>query len=464
MNPIRSHLAAEQFYAQRDARTRTMEGIVGLDTATIEISIDEQEAETLSGQLTFLLLVNLSARWCRSIAIGAPNVPLLPPLHLWGSERLLDCAIHVAKGADPFGAFEQRGVWSGPTSAAIHVGTRPPSVRPCVLGRGWQAELHDVNKLQLLKDDGSNPLGPTLAACLGACWVMRQALHHDDLCRGTKLSLWNLENGARAEDGPSPTSIDVGRVLLIGTGAVGASIACMLPYLPIRFSDVMLLDRDLVDCSNLNRVPIFFAENLGVPKVTITHDYLQAAGIRSRPVEQWFDEAIRDGLNVQEFDVVIPVANEGGVRSAVQANYPPLMIHGSTGPNWDAFSGRHIPLKDDCLVCRFPDQAALPMCSCGSLAQPATGNKQSHLTGALPFLSLAAATLALSELLKLNRANYPLNPNSVILAFRASEMRFMVVDRQPRVDCGVCPDRDTWAALSSRTKFASLSIHKTDQR
>lgn len=154
---------------------------------------------------------------------------------------------------------------------------------------------------------------------------------------------------------------------------------------------------------------------------------------------------------------MIPVASETGVRNAVQANYPPLMIHGTTGPDWDAFSGRHVPLLDDCLGCRFPSHAAVPLCSLGTLDPVASGDGSLHITGALPFLSLAAGTMALAELAKLSVPDYPVNRNSAILSFKAEAMNFMPVDRRRSATCGVCPDAATWTALNGNSRFAFLS-------
>ena len=236
-------------------------------------------------------------------------------------------------------------------------------------------------------------------------------------------------------------------------------MAYLFPFIPIQFSSLALLDPDPMECSNLNRVPVFFADQLGLPKVNIVHNYLSSAGISSTPVVKWFDEAVADGFSLQDFDLVIPVANENGVRNAVQRNYPPVMIHGTTGPDWDAFCGRHIPLRDDCLGCRFPSHSAVPLCSQGRLDLEASDENSSHITGALPFLSLAAGTMALAELVKLGLPGYPLNANSAVLSFKTGTMKFILVDRRSRAGCGVCPDAATWTALNGNSNFAYLSDH-----
>lgn len=455
MSKYLSSCDAKLFYTERDARTATIADPTGLSRAAVKISIDSEEAETLAGQMTFLLLVNITARWCRSIVLDVPEMPLSPKMSFWGNGTLFDCALEMAQRADPFGSFRPDDGCL--VSIEIHVGTQPSSKKPCIRGRGWQAEMGDGSSIELLQNDLNNPLGPAIAACLGASVAFREALGHARICSRAKVSLWNLQHDSYAIDGPSLASLDLGRVLLLGTGAVGGAMAFLFPFLPVRFSSLVLMDPDPVDCSNLNRVPIFFADQLGFSKVTVVHDYLLLAGISSTPIDKWFDEAIEDGLSLQDFDIVIPVANENGVRNAVQRNYPPLMIHGTTGPDWDAFFGRHIPLCDDCLGCRFPKHAAVPLCSQGTLDPMASADEGLRITGALPFLSLAAGTMALAELTKLSVPDYPVNPNSAILSFKAEAIKFIPVDRRCVTTCGVCPDTAPWTALNGQTRFSFLS-------
>jgi len=265
-----------------------------------------------------------------------------------------------------------------------------------------------------------------------------------------------LHHGGAVIDGPDLQKSDIGRVLLIGAGAVGASIAYLLPLLNLNFSDLCIINPDQVDYSNLNRVPLFFIEHIGVPKSEVVHNYLCAASVPSRYIGKWFNDVIGPELSLQNFDVVIPVANEHGVRAAVQANYPPVMIHGSTGSQWDAYAGRHIPLVDDCLVCRFPQPAAAPRCAQGVLKEQESAGA-APLTGALPFLSLAAGVLALADLVKLVIPGDPPNANTTILSFKSANLRPMIFDRVPRANCGGCPDPVVWQKLNGSSRHAPSS-------
>src|SRR5260221_14679724 len=98
-------LTAEEFYERRDERTSTLvEGSL-LRKARLTLRIGEQEAETFSGQLCYLLLVNMNARWCREIDIFAPSVALHPALWGLGTTDLRSTSLDLAFRADPFGRF-----------------------------------------------------------------------------------------------------------------------------------------------------------------------------------------------------------------------------------------------------------------------------------------------------------------------------------------------------------------------
>jgi hypothetical protein len=61
-------------------------------------------------------------------------------------------------------------------------------------------------------------------------------------------------------------------------------------------------------------------------------------------VAEWWDAfARRKGRRFFDYDVWLPLANEFGVRHALQHSVPPLMIHASTTANWGVNHGRHLP-------------------------------------------------------------------------------------------------------------------------
>jgi molybdopterin/thiamine biosynthesis adenylyltransferase len=451
---------ADEFYHLRDDRTNSCVDGRGYVARSVSITIDEEAAASYSGQVAFMLAANLTARWSRRVRVRSPSVPVDPRLVFRDEllERNLDIvALAVAKDADPFGDFAIDEV-EGRDWIRVHVGAgAAPRGAYRIHGQGWQALGGDAVR-PLSGTNGEVPLGAALAACVGVAWAFRVALGDDSPPGYVQLSLWNMRGGDAAAQGPSVEAQDLGRVMLIGCGAVGSSIAYLLPLAGIG-GRVQLIDGDLVDTTNLNRSPMFGFGDLTRSKCDVVASHLRRAGIDAEPIHAWFDEAMARGLAFRERpDVVIPAANDRDVRRLVQHQVPPLQVYGTTGRDWQAFLGRHIPTAEDCLVCRFPTTAPGEprlACSTGPIAAPSRAGVSQD--AALPFLSAAAGVLAVAELVKTATSSFPVNPNFACLDFRGPLTDFMLIQRVPSVGC-ICGQQDAvWARLNGHTRFARRS-------
>jgi len=460
-------LVAENFYAARDSRTTPCVGQEDYRYARVVLSIDQAEAETLSGQVCFLIAANLLSRWCRHIRFVAPPVGLLPraaKLLAPGGGDLGGGASRIAQGADPHGDFGVgTPVWT--VDHHLHVGRQAALQAYPILGRGWLALGGGAVK-QVVARDSAVVLGAVLAACVGTAQVFRAVLGHRRHIGSVRLSLWNLRGAEAAVDGPDISGGELGLVHLIGCGAVGSTIAYLTPLAGLT-SSFGLVDEDLVDESNLNRSPLFMALDVGRPKVKITASYLRRHGLIAHAYEEWFDAAVRAGhLFLDRPNVVIPTANDHDVRYSIQDQAPPLQVYGTTGRNWDAFLGRHIPLQEDCLACRFPRarmEGEAPLV-CSTVRIPAPARTDGGLAdAALPFLSTAAASLAVAELVKATLEGYPVNPNFACLDFRGNLDDFVLDQRSSRAACVCASQHRVWPVLNGRSHFAPLSIGRTSK-
>ena len=448
-------LTAEEFYQQRDHRT----GLVVTSTAYREASVRitlASDATSFADQVAFLTAVNLTARWCRRIALSAPAIALAPRLGTafgLAGMSAVQAAAALAHAADPFARV---GTDLMP-EPAIHlvIGTdAPPGVYP-VLGRGWIAMAGDA-----VRGDGDtdNPLGAVLAACVGVAYLLHTAVGITRPAR-VRLSLWNLRGGEAADQGPRLALASLGQVLVVGCGAVGSAILYLLPLAGLG-GEFDLVDSDRVQISNLSTAPMFFAGRVGDEKVEIAVKYLKRNGLAAVAHPLWFDEAVAAGrIFVERPDLVIPAANERDVRREIQHQVPPLQVYGTTGRNWDAFLGRHIPLKEDCLTCRFPRVHTVgePALACGSGTLPAVPETETPVTASLPFLPTAAAVMAVAELVKTTMPGYPRNGNFACLDFLGSLPDFLVVPHAQRPGCICGGQADVWMPLNVATSFAGLS-------
>src|SRR5205807_10596227 len=99
-------------------------------------------------------------------------------------------------------------------------------------------------------------------------------------------------------------------------------------------------------------------------------------------------------------------ANEDNVRFQIESDMPPVQVYGTTGKNWQASVVRHIPMRDPCSLCLFPDRGPeLAMaCATGTVVSPVDGKQ---VDAAQPFISFAAGLMAAAEILKLGLRGYP---------------------------------------------------------
>lgn len=451
--------SAEEFYRQRDDRTERASGVGRFAGATVSVSIGAREARRPSGQVLLLLTVNLLARWCRRIVLDAPAVGidpgLLRDLGLTAGTTLDAAALALARAADPFGSFESGGARAG--MIQLHVGPDRTGEAFNLLGRGWLALCGDA---ALRGDDEPDEtrLGAVLAACVGTAWAFRAALGHAPLPSAVRLSLFDFGAGAAAGTGPVPPNPSVGRVLLVGCGAVGSAIAYLWPLAGLR-GELILVDADGVEVSNLNRSPLFRAGDVGADKVDAVAAHLARCGRGAERIPAWFDEALEQGIMTPRPDVVIPAANERNVRERIQYQVPPLQIYGTTGRNWDVFLGRHRPLREDCLVCRFPRRKAPgPAMACATASLPTASRAPDGAPDvALPFASTAAAVLAVAELVKAAGARATPGPNFVALDFLGALDGFFVEQRSPVAGCLCGMQREVWQRLNGTTRFHQIS-------
>lgn len=388
----------DEFFSRTDAYT----GSRSLDKPVV-VSFGP-EANSRPGHLLLLSLINQLARAHRRIAVvGDLSSKLMIPSPLVGGSSLGDACVRLAKAINPHVEFE--------------VSSKSPSTDSCIgLGigaqadtrigfQGWNAQI-DAGNCMTLDDDGSM-LGAAFSSVLGAAIAFRRSLSLPTALKGS-YSLWDYGSNQPSAGPAVPGSIDVGRVLQVGAGASGAGLDYWLSAFDVdgRWT---VVDGDIVDVSNLNRQLLFLARDAGYPSGT-AHNKADLVEQRlgppfvSVPVNYTADHpALRD-----EFDLVLALANEEGVRSALQARAVTVLLHATTTPNWTTIAHRHVAGVDDCIVCRLPGEDPAFTCSSAQIEEDGASTDAS-----LPFLAAASGLFLLRDIIALQtghlldeRSNY----------------------------------------------------------
>jgi hypothetical protein len=454
--------SAAEFYAKRDDRTNRCVTDRAYQSVGCVVSADPKALETPTGQALFATACNLLSRWCRRVELlqAGGDPPVLLKFHPSAPDELLYAStLALMHDADPFGAFEVVAEPSGECRLQLHVGSQPTRYAEHLVAataHGWNAGLATNTDPVLEFSCDGNLLGAIGSACISGAQLFKLAVGHDLLIKDGIFDLFSLQ---RLES-PSITDHpqfgrDIGRLLLVGAGSVGSAAAYFM-HLAGLTAEIAIVEGDSVKIENFNRSPVFGKTTYALNKGRALEQFLHGTSIAVADVfEGWWEDFIRQrGRTPNGYDIWLPLANEFGVRWSIQNNYPPLMVHASTGANWNANFGHHIFLVDDCLVDRFPEKAPdnSLACATGEVTTPTES-----IDAALPFLSFFAGFLVATELCRLNAPGYPQVPNYGLLDFGGPMEIIQAWNRKPAETC-LCKKQSSsiYRRLNGNTRYAYL--------
>lgn len=384
----------DEFYRLRDRPTNQYLAGPVLDPRPVFVSADLQTSGTRAGQVALLSLVNQLSRVHRHIALDMPPVDL-PLLAISDCPaRDLRAAVHsTMRAADPYGNF----VFSScRPSHCLSIGLGVESGHECDWYIGAQNSIAHSGRLPVKFGENEGSVrGAALASCLGAAALFRLQLNLETTPRA--LSCWNYREGDEAAEGPADLAVlDVGRVLMVGAGAVGSALAYWLREFGVE-GRWTVVDRDRPDVPNLNRSVLFAASDAGWPdqEPAWKADLAARAITGALPIREWYEEYSQ--TSDEQFDVVLCLANEYDVREELACRNFSVLLHATTGTNWLSQLHRHIPGRDDCIFCRVGEVKTARF-SCSTAHVDPSAEKGST-DAALPFLS-AASGLMLATLLQ----------------------------------------------------------------
>jgi hypothetical protein len=472
----------EQFYRERDNRTMLeVQDLAQYANRPVEIHVDPGEAYQFPVQQMSLLACNLTARWARRVRVVAPlDVALDERLRRGGYGTLDERIMAEMRGADPFGNFQLVssaeagrsdeaesplrlliGSWLEPAGARVELAADDYIVSVggwSVFGRRGSGLNGGVASLPAITPAAG------LAASLGAADLFKRAVGHprEHWMPDFAWCLWAQKLTGRIPDYVErhqvSGDVDFGQTLLAGVGAIGSALVYLLDMMRLR-GRLTLLDRDRIELSNLNRSPLFDVSHVLARelKTAATARYLDRHNLEIGLINgTWHEHAAR--IVAEPYDVWISFTNEDGAWAEVPFQLPPVVLHGTTTSGWGFSAGRHIPRREDCTLCRMPRPAAefRGPCSEGEI-EPAEA--AAPVRASLPFLSAAAASLVLVELIKLSSPASVRLPNDVSADLRYGLPALMSLTRLSNPVCRGCRALFSarWAERGGRGRFSSYS-------
>lgn len=343
----------DQFYAERDNRTDLIYA-QPQEPVLLAASLADEWASTAVGQLTFLWLCSLIARMGRRynrlqvwLSQEAANSQCLIPGV--AAPNLAAAVLGHLQGADPCGAYE----WAerpAEGTFVVSVGDLPAGVDGRVVRpQGWEAALGEQGALApaaLVAGVDMNPVGAALAAALGAAAVYlhfnRELLSRYEPQSPLWLSAHHSAATSTAGDaaawpqGPRlPADLDLGRILVVGAGALGGNMLAILGALEGLRGRVEVADDDPLELSNLNRLVVALLRHLRQFKAHIAAESLSGSSVEVVAHLKRFERlqavGAADRLPLETYDAVVSGVDQMASRAFIQSGWPRLLIDGGTG-------------------------------------------------------------------------------------------------------------------------------------
>ncbi len=240
-----------------------------------------------------------------------------------------------------------------------------------------------------------------------------------------------------------------GKVLIIGTGGLGAPAALYLAAAGV--GTIGLVDGDVVDMSNLQRQVIHFTPDVGKPKVLSAKEKIAQINPDVRVVtyqENAFANNIMDMIKDQDYDFIIDGTDNFPAKflindACVYAKKP--FSHGGI-LRFDGQTMTYVP-GYACYRCIFgfaPPLDAVPSCS------------QAGVLGAIAGM---LGTIQATESLKYLVGTGELLTNRLLI-FNASNMQFRTVKVNKNSECPICGENPTITELrDEEQKACDLKNH-----
>jgi len=442
-----------RFYKERDRRTQEYSPAQeACFERPVTFCVASDAADSPRGQLTAAAALNMVVRIHRRVCLVCPDKPLLVPEALIPVQpakhaRLRDALVAMAAAIDPYITIDTAAPHE--VDVGIAIGGDAAVAVPWYIGSEDGLVKLDTKPLRIDDKEGFS-LGACLASCVAAASLFKLVVDRPviPLC----VSAWNMKEGADAEGGPSRFGpVDVGSVAMVGAGGVGGSLAYWLRQNGIR-GEWRVIDGDCAELHNTNRSLDMVAADAGWPNLMPRPKAIVAAEqFGAVPQNLWFDQLDQEAFRP---DLVLPLANERAVRNAVSQRGEPLLLHATTSPTWEAQLHRHIPDRDDCIMCRMPPSGGTVQLACSAVR---VGGEGMPTDAALPFLSASAGFLVMNGLHRLMSGDLSRGDcNLWRLLYNSPRAFIRSAKCKCQTDCVGIPSRSIRSRVNAGRRWACL--------
>ena len=309
----------------RDDLTSSLQGV----SVGIEYSLGVTENDFWIAELS----ANLLARLYPRLAIGGSAKE---------AASLRDLAVKINPNVEL--------VDKAPAALTIGVGDTKSGAELLPNASGWIARLrHSKHE----RSGVANPYAAGAAATFAVAEIFRRVFLNAASQKDISVSLLNFDgtSGETLDLAPS----DLGEVLFVAVGAIGNAALWALSRDKRRRGQLILIDGEDVDLSNLQRYVLAYLEDVSKQKVVVGQIALVGSNIAVKTSKSTLEAYADQNSGIKSRTICISVDNVA-TRRAAQALLPKLVINGWTGEQALGASWHEFWREAACLACLYHPQ------------------------------------------------------------------------------------------------------------
>jgi hypothetical protein len=337
--------------------------------ATVLVTTEPEYARSVAGQHLLQTLINLLARQfgvVRTVLLDVgdcpvhPGVFLTPPIN---SGTLVAALITLGEAVGN-GLITTRGADGTPATSVVCVGSGLDPTQfeipgAAVAGHSWRALARTIGPIGALRSGSTVPLGPQLAACIGAGFVFKAAYGKHRPIDAT-FNLWSMTG----EDGPELAGIEFPAGYVLGVGAVGAAFGHALASAQGLQGELVAVDPQEMSDTDRNRLLSGNWRDVGRPKTSLFDAMFRSSGIVVHTFQgRWpqdylgdperrVGEELRREEQLGRFRWVISCVDRDRDRAAIASMLPRHVFAGSSLGMAAQTAYYSLAGRCECLACR----------------------------------------------------------------------------------------------------------------
>jgi hypothetical protein len=314
-----------------------------LGSQVVAIAFDQEAAGSIEGRCALSLLVNLLSRFYPKLAIFGVGGSCKEVVKSLTNQALgINPDIEIQEGARDATVMVVVGRSRVSAPAVFYVGSD-----------GWIAKFSSSNPVGC----GRSRLafGAGMSACIGAANIFRRIFHAElqaDPDTDLAISLIDLIPNNPNASNPSTDSVDLGVTHLVGGGAIGNAATWALRNAAGISGELVIVDGERVELSNLQRYCLADQRSVGAFKVDLVAAALDGSEIKCVPHPRRWGDYLAE-TNRWVINRLAVAVDTGEDRCSVQVSLPETILNAWTQPGDFGISRHRSFGRDACLMCLY---------------------------------------------------------------------------------------------------------------